>query len=251
MGNSAAWEYLAAIFFPDILYHLFMPTLFIVATPIGNLEDITLRALRVLKEADVILCEDTRVTKKLLQKYDIKTPTLSYHAQSSEGKHEKIFALLEEGKNLALVSDAGTPAISDPGVKLVALARERFGDNIAIVSIPGASAVTAALSISGFPSSSYIFYGFLPHKKGRETLFKKIAASEETSVFYESPHRLLKTLASLTGHLSPERRVGVARELTKLHESFLIGSAQELLDFFSAHVEEVRGECVVLVKSSE
>lgn len=226
-----------------------MSTLSIVATPIGNLEDITLRALRVLKEADIILCEDTRVTKKLLAHYDIKTPTLSYHAQSSEGKHEKILALLEEGKNLALVSDAGTPAISDPGVKLVALARDHFGDNITIVSIPGASAVIAALSISGFRSSSYIFYGFLPHKKGRETLFKKIAASEETSVFYESPHRLLKTLLSLKIHLAPARKVGVARELTKIHESFLEGTASELFAFFEEHPGEVRGECVVLVSA--
>ncbi len=226
-----------------------MPTLSIVATPIGNLEDITLRALRLLKEVDLILCEDTRVTKKLLQKYDIKTPTLAYHAQSSAGKHEKIFALLEEGKHLALVSDAGTPAISDPGVKLVAEARKRFGDTLAIVAIPGPSAVIAALSISGFPSSSYTFYGFLPHKKGRETLFKKIAASEETSVFYESPHRLLKTLLSLKIHLAPTRKVGVARELTKIHESFLEGPASELLAFFEEHPTEVRGECVVMVSA--
>lgn len=223
-----------------------MTTLFIIATPIGNLEDITLRALRILKEADTILCEDTRVTKKLLARYDIRTPTLSYHAHSKLSKVEHIFALLEEGKNLALVSDAGTPAISDPGVLLVAKVRERFKDEVAVVPIPGASAGIAALSASGLPSSDFLFLGFLPHKKGRETLFREIAASKRTVVFYESPHRILKTLASCAQHM-PDRHIILARELTKLYEEFLSGTARELEARFALRPDTVRGEFVVLV----
>ena len=158
-----------------------MPTLYVVATPIGNLEDITLRAVRTLKEVDFILCEDTRVTKNLLKRYEIDRPLISYHAQSRLSKVEKIFGLLEEGKNLALVSDAGTPTISDPGCLLVSQIRERFGDSVLIVPIPGASASVAALSTSGFPTSEFLFLGFLPHKKGRETLFKEIATSKRTN----------------------------------------------------------------------
>src|SRR3989344_765243 len=199
-----------------------MPTLYIVATPIGNLEDITLRALRVLKEVDLILCEDTRVTKRLLEKYEIKTPTMSYHAQSKLSKVEKIFALLEEGKNLALVSDAGTPTISDPGCLLVSQIRQHFMsrsnldiEEVKIAPIPGPSAVLAALSISGFPSSEFLFLGFLPHKKGRETLFKEIAVSKRTVVFYESPHRIIKTLESLKHHLD----VGFPSNMETRHPS--------------------------------
>ena len=174
-----------------------MPTFYVIATPIGNLEDITLRALRVLKEADIILCEDTRVTKKLLQKYDVKKPTISYHARSGLAKVEKIFALLEEGKHLALVSDAGTPCISDPGSLLISKVRGRFGGEVRIEPIPGPSALTAALSAAGVPASEFLFLGFLPHKKGRETLFREIRGAERTVVFYESPHRLEKTFEAL------------------------------------------------------
>ena len=174
-----------------------MPKLYIVATPIGNLEDITLRALRVLKEVDMILCEDTRVTKKLLNHYDIKTPTMSYHAHSKLSRVEKIFELIRVGKDLALVSDAGTPTISDPGVLLVQQVREEFGNEVDIVAIPGPSALVSALSVGGITSAQFTFYGFLPHKKGRETIFKEIADSKRTSVFYESPHRLLKTIGEL------------------------------------------------------
>lgn len=223
-----------------------MPTLSIIATPIGNLEDITLRAIRVLGEADIILCEDTRTTAKLLRKYDIKTPTMSYHAQSSLAKVEKIFAFLEAGKNLALVSDAGTPCISDPGVLLVAQVCERFGDKVTILPIPGPSAVISALSASGVPASEFLFLGFLPHKKGRETLFKEIAATRRTVAFYESPHRILKTLASLEAYVGA-RRIVLARELTKVYEEFLSGTAKELLEIFKKHPEKVRGEFVVIV----
>ena len=229
-----------------------MATLYIVATPIGNLEDITLRAIRVLKEVDVVLCEDTRVTAKLLQKYDIKTPTLSYHSHSKLSKVEKIFSLLLEGKNLALVSDAGTPAISDPGSLLVSQIRERISgvngqiSNASIVPIPGPSAAIAALSASGFPSSDFLFLGFLPHKKGRETLFKEIAESKRTVVFYESPHRIIKALTSLKEHLK-NRKIAVARELTKIHEEFLSGTAEEVIEYFNANKEKIRGEFVVMV----
>lgn len=227
-----------------------MPTLFIIATPIGNLEDITLRALRVLKEVDLILCEDTRVTKHLLVKYDIDKPTMSYHAQSKLSKVDKIFGLLEEGKSLALVSDAGTPTISDPGCLLVAQVRERFGDEVKIEAIPGASAVLSALSVSGFPSSEFVFLGFLPHKKGRETLFKEIALAKRTVVFYESPHRLAKALASLAEHMEPERKVLVAREITKKFEENVYGTLAEVVAYFLEHPDHIRGEFVVVVEGN-
>ncbi|OGZ04878.1 MAG: 16S rRNA (cytidine(1402)-2'-O)-methyltransferase [Candidatus Lloydbacteria bacterium RIFCSPHIGHO2_02_FULL_54_17] len=224
-----------------------MATLYIIATPIGNLEDITLRAIRILKGVDLILCEDTRVTKRLLDKYEIKTPTLSYHAQSKLSKVEKIFALLEEGNDLALVSDAGTPTISDPGCLLVAQVREKFGDAVAVVPVPGPSAVLSALSVSGFPTSEFLFLGFLPHKKGRETLFKEISGAKRTVAFYESPHRVLKTLESLKKHLHPKRRILVARELTKIYEESIIGEPEEVLAYYLSHPDRVRGEFVVVV----
>jgi 16S rRNA (cytidine1402-2'-O)-methyltransferase len=224
-----------------------MPKLYVVATPIGNLEDITLRALRVLKEVDLILCEDTRVTKRLLERYEIVAPTMSYHAQSKLSKVEKIISLLEEGKNLAMVSDAGTPTISDPGCMLVAQIREKFGDEVAIIPIPGPSAVLSALSVSGFPTSEFLFLGFLPHKKGRETLFKEIAAAKRTVVFYESPHRILKALESLKTYLGEKRKILVARELTKIYEENIIGTPEEVLAYFTLHPDKVRGEFVVVV----
>jgi 16S rRNA (cytidine1402-2'-O)-methyltransferase len=223
-----------------------MSSFFIIATPIGNLEDITLRAIRTLGGVDVILCEDTRVTAKLLQKYEIQKPLLSYHAHSKLSKIEKIFALLEEGKNLALVSDAGTPCISDPGVLLVEKIREHFRDGVQVVPIPGASALVSALSASGLPSSEFLFLGFLPHKKGRETLFKEIAESKRTITFYESPHRILKTLTSLL-KFAPEKKIVIARELTKIYEEFVSGKAGELLSHFESHPDSIRGEFVVVV----
>ncbi len=224
-----------------------MPALYVIATPIGNLEDITLRAIRVLGEADAILCEDTRVTARLLQKYEIKKPLVSYHSHSKLAKTEKIFALLEEGKNLALVSDAGTPCISDPGVLLVSQVREKFGEEVKIIPIPGPSALVSALSASGLSSSEFLFLGFLPHKKGRETLFKEIAETKRTVAFYESPHRILKTLASLE-KFAPEKKVVIARELTKIYEEFISGTAHELLAHFESHPDTVRGEFVVMVE---
>ena len=237
-----------------------MSTLYIIATPIGNLEDITIRSIRILGEVDMVLCEDTRVTKKLLNKYDISVPTISYHSHSKISKVEKIFSLLREGKDLALVSDAGTPTISDPGVLLVSQVKEKFGDDVKIVPIPGPSAVIAALSASGMPSSDFLFLGFLPHKKGRETLFKEISESKRTVVFYESPHRILKTLDSLQKHLYKnleehldaerpnERKVVIARELTKIHEEIVSGTPEWLMSYFDNNPDKVRGEFVVIVE---
>ena len=175
-----------------------MSKFYVVATPIGNMGDITLRAIETLKNVDLILCEDTRETKKLLDKYNIHKPTMSYHAQSKLSKTDKIFELLEKGKDLALVSDAGTPGISDPGAMLVSqikspLRQDLRGEEVQVIPIPGASAVIAALSASGLPTHEFTFLGFLPHKKGRETLFKEIASSKRTMVFYEAPQRILKT----------------------------------------------------------
>ncbi len=222
-------------------------TLSIVATPIGNLGDVTLRALETLKQADAIACEDTRVSSKLLAKYGIEKPLLIFHAQSGRLSADRILGLLADGKRVALVTDAGTPGISDPGSELVRLAKDKLGDGVKVESVPGASALTAALSIAGVPTNEFVFLGFLPHKKGRQTLFKEIAAQERTVVFYESPHRIEKALASLAEVLPEERKVVVARELTKLHESVVEGSAEEVQAYFAEHQSEVRGEFVVIV----
>ena len=219
----------------------------VVATPIGNLADITLRALDTLKSADAIACEDTRVTAKLLARYEIEKPLLIFHAQSGRGATDRILRMLADGAHIALVTDAGTPGISDPGSALVRTVRERLGGDARIVAIPGPSAVAAALSIAGVPTDEFTFLGFLPHKKGRQTLFAEIAASERTMVFYESPHRIEKALASLVEVLPEGRRVIVLRELTKLYESLVEGSAVEVAAHFAAHHDEVRGEFVVIV----
>jgi 16S rRNA (cytidine1402-2'-O)-methyltransferase len=211
------------------------------------LEDITLRAVRVLKEVDMILCEDTRTTAKLLQKYDIRTPTLSYHSHSKLAKVEKIFELFEDGKNVALVSDAGTPTISDPGVLLVRQVKKYFNDEVRVVPIPGPSAVITALSASGVSSAEFLFLGFLPNKKGRETLFKEITGTKRAVVFYESPHRILKTLESLKTH-TPTRHIVLARELTKIHEEFLAGTAAEIISILESDPQKQRGEFVVIVE---
>ncbi|HEY4501983.1 MAG TPA: 16S rRNA (cytidine(1402)-2'-O)-methyltransferase [Candidatus Paceibacterota bacterium] len=218
----------------------------VVATPIGNLEDITLRALRILKEVDVVACEDTRVTKKLLSHYDIHVPTVSFHANSGKAGFDKIVKLLAEGKSVALVSDAGTPGVSDPGLELVSVVRSGLPD-IKIETIPGASSLTAALAVAGLRAPSFVFYGFLPQKKGRETLFKEIASQERASIFLESPHRIMKALESLA-KVAPLRRMGLYRELTKLFEEALIGTPQELLAKLEADPNHQRGEFVVIVE---
>lgn len=220
-----------------------MSTFYVISTPIGNLEDITLRALRILKEVDIVLCEDTRVTKRIFDKHGISTPMMSYHAQSGEAKVDLILEKIEEGKNIALVTDAGTPGISDPGSLLISVIREKY-PNLSIVSVPGPSALTAALSIAGVPTHEFIFLGFMPHKKGRETIFKEIAQSERTIVFYESTHRILKTLESLT---KIEKKVTLVREITKIYEEVLQGSATEILKILTETPEKQKGEFVVIV----
>lgn len=221
--------------------------LYIVPTPIGNLEDITLRAIRVLKEVDMVLCEDTSVTQRLFKAYDISTPTTVFYANTGIKNIEKIMTMLSEGKSLALVSDAGTPTISDPGVLLVEKVYAELPE-VKVVALPGASALTTALTLSGISSANFMFYGFLPHKKGRETIFKAITAASVTSVFYESVHRIEKTLESLSQILEEGRVVCVARELTKMHEELVRGSAKEVKTYFETHTDHLRGEFVVVVE---
>ena len=223
-----------------------MGTLFVVATPIGNLKDITLRALKTLKEVDFILAEDTRVTKKLLSHYDIQTPLISYHQHSKESVMEKALQLLLKGKNLALVSDAGTPGICDPGNELIAFLL-KSNQEIQIISIPGVSAVTTLLSVAGIPTDKFLFLGYPPHKKGRKKFFEEVAASKHPVLFYESPHRIMKSLKELEV-LDSNFALVVGRELTKKFETIYRGSSKDI----QKKLEEnpVKGEFVVLVHSS-
>lgn len=216
--------------------------LYVVATPIGNLSDITFRALETLKSVDMIACEDTRHTKILLSHYKIQKPVVSYHQHSKVQKVDFLINELRQGKNIALVSDAGTPGISDPGNKLVSVAADK---GIQAVSIPGTSAVIAALSVSGFPANSFIFYGFLPHKKGKQTILKKISESGVTSVFYESTHRIVKTLEMMREIIGQERKIVLARELTKKFETVYRGTIDEVMELLMS--DKILGEFVVLV----
>lgn len=232
-------------------------TLYIIPTPIGNLEDITLRAIRILKEVDLVLCENTSVTQRLFKEYEITTPTSIFYAQTGIKNIEKSLALLEDGKSIALVSDAGTPTISDPGVLLVDRVRNELPD-VSVVALPGASALITALASSGISSANFTFYGFMPHKKGRETLFKTISESEITSVFYESVHRIEKTLESLVKILDQTdseagyiRRIVIARELTKMHEEIVKGSAKFVKEYFEKNKDHIRGEFVVIVEGKK
>jgi 16S rRNA (cytidine1402-2'-O)-methyltransferase len=216
----------------------------VVGTPIGNLEDVSYRAILTLKKVDFVICEDTRVTKRLLDRYGINRPLLSYHQHSKISRINEIIDRLKSGKSAAMVSDAGTPGISDPGGQLVAAARDE-GVNVKV--IPGPSALTAAISVSGLPMDKFIFIGFLPHKKGRETLFKTIADSKTPIVFYESTHRIIKTLKSLSSALAEDRKVLLAKELTKMNENILSGSAKDILEEITMKSELAKGEFVVIV----
>ena len=252
-----------------------MATLYIVGTPIGNLEDISMRALRILNEVDFILCEDTRVTKKLLSHYRVNTPTISYHQHSGVKKVDYILDLLGQKKDLALVADAGTPGISDPGGKLIQAAMEEFGDRIKIESVPGPSAVTAALSISGIPTDKFVFMGFLPHKKGRQTFLGKIIDSEFPVVVYESKFRIIKLLEELEilnkkikkrnkeidleksrgisrkkeieKKKKPVTSIVVCRELSKMHETVYRGEIKYIKERIKENKDEQKGEFVVII----
>jgi len=255
-----------------------MSILYIIGTPIGNLEDISLRALRILDEVDFVLCEDTRVTKKLLHHYKINTPTISFHQHSSLKKNDEIISLLLRGKNLALVTDAGTPGISDPGGKIIAQItelNEREGESIKIESVPGPSAVTAALSISGIPTDKFIFLGFPPHKKGRQTFLHKIFDSIFPVVIYESKHRIIKFLEEieelnkeiikLNKKIDEEKKnvylkkgekkikkipltsVVVCRELSKMHETVYRGELRDTIKRIKENNEEQKGEFTIII----
>jgi 16S rRNA (cytidine1402-2'-O)-methyltransferase len=218
---------------------------YVVATPIGNLADISERAKATLASVDVVLCEDTRVTGKLLYAYQIQTKMLSYHQHSGGMKVAKIVDLLKEGKSLALVTDAGTPAISDPGAMLIQELISRFGEDIIIEPIPGASAVITALSVSGFPADEFSFLGFAPHKKGRQTFFDRVAVTESTVVLYESTHRITKALEEIHIRM-PDRPLVVARELTKMHETIYRGTAKEIVEQLAS--TSSKGEFVIVLK---
>jgi 16S rRNA (cytidine1402-2'-O)-methyltransferase len=220
------------------------PGLYLVATPIGNLEDITLRAIRVLKQADMIACEDTRQTQKLLNHFGITTPTTSYHEHNEAARAAELIEKLVQGTRIAVVSDAGMPGISDPGFRLVSLAIER---GVPVVPIPGAAAFVSALIASGLPAESFSFRGFLsPKSATRRRELAKIRTSAKTEIFYEAPHRILAALEDMLVALGPRRQVVIARELTKIHEEFLRGTAEQVLDIVESR-GDIKGEIVLMI----
>ncbi|HXY52532.1 MAG TPA: 16S rRNA (cytidine(1402)-2'-O)-methyltransferase [Terriglobales bacterium] len=224
------------------------PALYLVATPIGNLEDITLRALRVLKGVDLIACEDTRRTRKLLDHYNITGRTISYHEHNETTRAAELISDLEQGARIALVTDAGMPGISDPGFRLISLA---IRHHLPVIPIPGASAFLAALVASGLPTDSFRFSGFLPAKRGqRHTLLESIKTSSGTQVFYEAPHRILEALANIVEILGPERPIVIAREVSKIHEEFLRGRASEVLEELKER-GAIKGEITLLIGEAE
>jgi 16S rRNA (cytidine1402-2'-O)-methyltransferase len=222
-------------------------TLSIVATPIGNLGDITLRALETLKKADVVFAEDTRVAAKLLMHYDIKVSVHRLDAAVEDKVASEVIERLKAGEHVVYVSDAGTPGISDPGARLVARVRSDFPD-ATIEAIPGASALTAALSIAGINTNEFLFLGFLPHKKGRKTALESIAAQQHLVVLFESTHRIMKLLEEINEYM-PHKQVTIARELTKLHEDIITGSAAEITTLLTNTPERQKGEFVVCIEA--
>lgn len=215
--------------------------LYVVATPIGNLEDITYRAVRTLGEVDAILCEDTRTTGNLLKHYSIKNKTISYHSHTNTGKQNKIIDELLNGANYALVSDAGTPGISDPGSLLISQAHE---NNVKVVPIPGASAITAIISASGLTGNQFAFWGFVPQKKGRETFLKSLPKSDIPVVMYESSHRIIKLFEWLA--INSELKFIIGRELTKMFETIISGNAGEVLNYLKSSPNNIKGEFVII-----
>ena len=220
--------------------------LYIVPTPIGNLEDITLRGLRILKEVDIIFCEDTRTTKNLLKHYEIETKCYAYHINNEHQQVAQYVQRIRNGQTAALVSDAGTPGISDPGYLFI---RECLAAGIEIDCLPGATALIPALVASGFPCDKFYFHGFLPHKKGKETALKMLSERKETVVFYESPHRLVKTLTMMLNHFAPESNICISREISKVFEEHFRGTLQEALTYFST--KEVKGEIVITLRTTQ
>ena len=220
--------------------------LFLVPTPIGNLEDMTFRAIRVLKEADIILAEDTRTSAPMLKHFGIDKKAYSHHQHNEHQATSEIIKFLKEGKNVALISDAGTPAISDPGFFLV---REAIKNELDVECLPGATAFVPALVNSGLPADSFVFEGFLPVKKGRQTRFKKLADEDRTIVLYESPHRLLKTLEEFCQYLGADRQASVSRELTKLYEETVRGTLEEIKTHFETNI--LKGEFVICIAGCE
>ena len=216
--------------------------LYLVPTPIGNLEDITLRAIRVLKEADIILAEDTRTSAPLLKHFGIEKKVYAHHQHNEHQSSNEIVRLLKEGKNIALISDAGTPAISDPGFFLV---REALKNELNVECLPGPTAFVPALVNSGFPTDRFCFEGFLPLKKGRQTRYKQLASEERTIILYESPHRFVKTLEEMTTYFGSERQISVSRELTKLFEETVRGTVEEVKVYFENH--PAKGEFVICI----
>jgi len=225
-----------------------MSNLYIVGTPIGNLKDISIRALEILKGVDLILCEDTRVTQKLLNHFEIKTKTLSYHQHSKLKKVKHILGLLKQGQNIALVSDAGTPGIADPGNKLVEEAIESLGDQIKIIPIPGASALTLAASISGFQMDRFLFLGFPPQKRKRKKFFEEVVSSKYPVILYESPYRILKTLNEISV-INNKLPVVVSRELTKKFETIYRGAVEQVIEEIQKDKvgEKIKGEFVIII----
>lgn len=222
-----------------------MSKLYIVPTPIGNLADMSFRAVKVLNEVDVILCEDTRTSGKLLKHYEISKPLFAYHQHNEHKVVDRLSERLLQGESMALITDAGTPAISDPAFLLV---RSCIQNNVEIETLPGATAFVPALVNSGLPCEKFVFEGFLPHKKGRQTRLKLLASEERTIIFYESPYRLLKTLKQFAEYFGAERRVSVSRELSKLHEETIRGTVNELIEYYENHT--LKGEIVIVVEGS-
>ena len=216
--------------------------LYIVPTPIGNLNDITLRALEILRSVDLIMAEDTRKSGILLKHYQISKPLKSYHNFNEHRQLDRVINLLIEGKSLALISDAGTPLVSDPGYLLV---REAINKEIPVQTLPGPTALVPALINSGLPTDKFVFEGFLPHKKGRRSRMEALVSEERTIIFYESPHRLLKTLNQLAEHLGELRQAAVSREISKVYEETIRGSLKFLIGYYSE--KKVKGEIVIVV----
>lgn len=216
--------------------------LYIVATPIGNLEDMTLRALRILKEVSAIACEDTRVSGKLLKHYEIKKPLIALHEHSSDTTMERIAQEIHAGKSIAYISDAGTPGVNDPGGKLVAAC---VAHGINIEPIPGPSALTAAISVCGFAMDDFVYLGFAPHKKGRQTFFKEVAERKIPTVFFESTHRIGKTMEALASTLAKDRKIFIGRELTKMHETLYRGTVDAVAEQLQA--TSLKGEFVLII----